>query len=105
METTKKMLSNSTGTLVLGILSIITCWLYGIIGVVLAIVALVISKKPMAEYKANPDAYEGGGNLKAGRIMAIIGLCLSGLYLLFAIIALAFLGATAFSLGSILESM
>lgn len=105
METVKKILPNSTATLVLGILSILTCWLYGLPGVAMAIIALVISKKPMADFKESPDEFEGGGNLKAGRVMAIIGLSLSGLYLFALIIAFAILGAAAFSLGTILESM
>jgi hypothetical protein len=104
METVKKVLPNSTATLVLGILSIVTCWLYGVIGIVFAIIALVISKKPMDMYQESPDEYEGHGNLKAGRIMSIIGLSLSGLYLVLTIIAFAILGVAAFSLGSMMEA-
>ncbi len=41
----KQELPNSTGVLVLGILSIVFCWCYGIPGLVLGIIALVMSKK------------------------------------------------------------
>jgi len=105
METVKKLLPNSTATLVLGILSIISCWLYGIVGVVLGIIALVISKKPLEDFNQAPGEYEGGSNLKAGRIMAIIGLSLSGLYLLMVIVAIALIGTAAFSLETLLDSL
>jgi cellulose synthase/poly-beta-1,6-N-acetylglucosamine synthase-like glycosyltransferase len=105
METIKKTLPNSTGTLVLGLLSIISCWLYGLLGVILAIIALVISKKSIELYNQSPAQYEGYGNLKAGRVMAIIGLVLSGLYFLFILIAFAIIGAAGLSIWTILENM
>lgn len=36
----------------------------------------------MRQYRENPDLYYGYSNLQAGRICAIIGMCLSGLYIL-----------------------
>lgn len=88
----KTTLQNSTATLVLGILSIVTCWCYGIIGLILGIIALVISKKPLAMYKESPELFTGYGNLNAGRIMAIIGLVLSAIYVIFIIIYIFILG-------------
>ena len=105
MELVKKTLPNSTATLVLGIVSILSCWLYGFIGVIVAIVALVISKKSLKLYYDNPEQYEGVGNLTAGRTMAIIGLVLSGLFLLGIIIVISFLGAAAISLESFLSKV
>ena len=104
MELIKKTLPNSTATLVLGIVSIVSCWMYGVFGVILAIIALVISKKSLDLYNQNPDEYEGIGNLKAGRTMAIVGLSLSGLFLLAIIIAISLIGAAAISLESILSN-
>lgn len=79
-------LPNATATLVLGILSIVACFICGI-------VALAISSKDLALYKANPGSYSEAafGNLKAGRICAIIGIVLqlSFLIIYFAIIAIA----------------
>lgn len=86
------MLPNSVATLVLGILSIVTCPCYGIVGVILGIIALVISKKSIILYKETPELYEGYGNLNAGRIMAIIGVSLGGVYILFFILYFIFVG-------------
>lgn len=93
-EFEKKPLPRAAATLVLGIMSIVSCWMYGFIGVILGIVALVVSKESFAAYKANPEAYTGGGNMKAGRTMAIVGLSLSAFVLLMAIIAIV--AGTAF---------
>ena len=73
----KQALPNSTAVLVLGILSIVFCWCYGFIGIVMSVVALAISVKPFKLYQENPDKWSGYNNLKAGRITAIIGLALS----------------------------
>lgn len=75
MENNK--LPNATAVLVLGILSILTCWCYGIIGLILAIVALFLAKKDLALYKATPNQFDNYQNLNIGRILAIIGLILS----------------------------
>ena len=79
-------LPNATATLVLGILSIVVCFICGII-------ALVISNKDVALYRANPELYSttSYNNIKAGRICAIIGLCLQvvGLIIYIAVIAFA----------------
>ncbi|MBN2486795.1 MAG: hypothetical protein JXB34_12545 [Bacteroidales bacterium] len=105
MNQNKQQLPNATATLVLGILSIVLCWTWGIIGIVLAIIALVISKKSVVLYNQSPDMYLGYGNLKAGRIMSIIGLVLSAIYLLYAIIVIAFMGTALFSIGNILQGI
>ncbi|OSY89097.1 membrane protein [Tenacibaculum holothuriorum] len=81
----RQKLPNSTGILVLGILSILTCCCYGFIGLALGIVALVLAKKATALHNENPDMYDGIGNVNAGRIMAIIGIVLSALYLIFVV--------------------
>lgn len=88
-------LPNSTAVLVLGILSIVFCWCWGIIGLVLGIIALVLSGKAGAMYKENPSAYtlSSFNNLKGGRICAIIGTILSGLYLIWVIVYIFILGA------------
>lgn len=77
--TNKKELPNSTGVLVLGILSIVFCCCYGIIGLIFGIIALYLSKEGMALYETNPNLYTSVSynNLKAGRICAIIGIVLS----------------------------
>jgi len=90
----QQVVPNANATLVLGILSIVSCWLYGLPGVILGIIALVISSSGKRAYEANPSWYSlsSYNNLKAGRICAIVGLSLSGLYLIIALIVLIFIG-------------
>jgi len=78
-------LPNGTATLVLGILSIVVCFICGII-------ALAISNKDLNMYRANPELYSVSSynNIKAGRICAIIGICLQVLGLLVYIAFIAF---------------
>jgi hypothetical protein len=100
----KSTLPNSAATLVLGILSIVFCWCYGIIGVTLGIIALAISNGPKKLYLANPGAYEGYQNLKAGRVCAIIGICLSSLTLIYIIVYILVIGSIAsLSLDSLMH--
>jgi hypothetical protein len=77
----QQKLPNATLILVFGILSIVGCCFYGI-GIILAIVALVLASKASKLYAENPDVYTGFQNVKTGKILAIIGLILSALYLL-----------------------
>lgn len=91
-------LPNSVGVLVLGILSIVFCWGYGIVGIILGIIALSLASKAGVLLNQNPGVYSPASinNMKAGRVCAIIGLVLSALLLLFVIIAIAF-GIAIFS--------
>lgn len=94
---------NSTAVLVLGILSIVMCWCWGIIGLIMGIIALVLASKGNTEYQANPQAYTQSSykNLHAGKICAIIGTSLSGAYFVFWIIYFSIVGTmfgTAFSM-------
>ena len=84
----------STVVLVLGIISIALCCVYGIIGLVNGIVALVLAGKATALYKAEPELYSDASysNLKAGRICAIVGTVLSSLIMLFFLAYIAFIG-------------
>lgn len=91
----QQSLPNSTGVLVLGILSIVFCWCYGIPGLALGIIALIMSKKANALYVNSPESYSESSykNMRAGRICAIVGLCLSSIYAIFIIIYIAVIGA------------
>lgn len=91
-ELTNQKLPNATAVLILGILSILTCCCYGVIGLVLGIIALVLAKKDMALYKVNPNSYSNYSNLNVGRILAIIGIVLSALYLIYIIVLFSTLG-------------
>ena len=93
-------LPNSTAVLVLGILSIVFCWGWGVIGLILGIIALSLSGKASTMYMANPGMYSAisYNNMKAGRVCAIIGTILSALFLIYVIIIIAFVGAMVGSL-------
>ena len=81
----KQKLPNATAVLILGILSILTCCCWGIIGLALGIITLVLAKKDTALYLENPELYEGYSNINTGKILAIIGIVLSSIYLIFTI--------------------
>ena len=85
-------LPNATAVLVLGILSILFCWCYGIIGIILSVIALVLANKDTNLYKINPELYSNYGNLNAGRIMAIIGLILNVLFLAYMVWLISYIG-------------
>ena len=91
---------NSVAVLVLGILSIVCCFCYGIIGLALGIIALVLAKKGKQLYEENPSNYTDGsfGNLKAGRVCAIIGTILSAVYVAFLVVYVIILGTALSSL-------
>lgn len=89
---TQQPLKNSTLILVLGILSIVTCCCYGIIGVLLGITTMILAKKATEIYNENPELYTGFKNVKTGKVLAIIGLILSSLYLIFVIWMVATFG-------------
>ena len=92
-------LPNATVVLVLGIVSIVTCWCYGIIGIVCAIIALVLAKSAASLYVSSPEKYTEGSfkNMNAGKVCAWIGLSLSILYLIFVIVIFLTVGFGALS--------
>lgn len=93
----QQILPNSVGVLVLGILSIVLCWCYGIVSIILGIIAIVLANGAQKLYAQNPDAYTLSSfkNMKAGKICAIIGLSLSALYIVYIIVMLIMVGTAA----------
>lgn len=87
----QRELPNATAILVLGIISIVGCLCYGLVGLGCGIAALVMGAKAMREYETNPAGYTRASynNAKAGRICAMIGTIISGLYLILLIIGIA----------------
>lgn len=99
----KQTLPNSTGVLVLGILSVVTCCCYGIIGLILGIIALVLAKKATEMYKENPENYTGFSNVSTGKILAIIGIVLNVIFIGYIIWIISFLGIEALSNPELLQ--
>lgn len=85
-----KELPNATAVLVLGIISIVGCFCYGVIGIITGIVALVLAKEANGLYLQDPSRYTASSfkNMKAGRICAIIGLSVSILAVIFFVLIL-----------------
>jgi hypothetical protein len=100
METSKNFntfdqpekLPNATPTLILGVLSIILCWCYGIFSLILGAVGLLISKKDLAAYRENPAKFTNYNNLNVGRILCIIGLVLGLLTLAYFVWLISYFG-------------
>lgn len=81
-EFEERKLPNATAVLILGILSILTCCCYGIPGLLLGIIALILHKKDKDLYLSNPSVYTNYSNLNTGYILSIIGIVLSVLCIL-----------------------
>ena len=94
------ILPNSTASLVLGIISsafgLFWCYWYGsFISLVCGIIGLVLSRSAANLQSNNPGTYTQSSinNNNAGKVMSIIGLCLSGLAFIGLIIVIIFFGA------------
>jgi uncharacterized membrane protein len=83
---------NATAVLVLGILSIIFCWCWGIIGLILGIIGLILGAKSKKIYNEDPGRFSIASykNLNAGYVCALIGTILSGLWVLILVISIIF---------------
>jgi hypothetical protein len=88
----QQQLPNATLILVFGILSIVTCCCYGVIGLILGIVALILASKATKVYAENPELYTGYQNVKTGKILAIIGIVLNVLFAIYVIWVISVLG-------------
>lgn len=88
-------LPNATASLVLGIISIVGAFCYGVVGVICGIIGLVLANKDRKAYKATPELYSASSfsTSNAGRVCSLIGLILGGLFLLIIIIYFLVFGA------------
>lgn len=88
----KQQIPNGTLVLVMGILSIIGCCCYGLPGLIFGIVAIILAGKATKVYMEAPETYSGYGNVKAGKIMGIIGVILSVLMVAYLIWLVTYFG-------------
>jgi hypothetical protein len=88
-------LPNATAALVLGIISIVGAFCYGVVGVICGIIGLVLANKDRKLYQATPELYSSSSysSSNAGRTCSIIGLVLGGLFLLLIIFYFLIFGA------------
>jgi uncharacterized membrane protein len=92
----QQTLPNATASLVLGIISIVATFCYGI-GIICGIIGLVLANKDRKLYQSAPELYSASSfsTSTAGRVCSIIGTILSGIYILIIVIALIFVGTLA----------
>jgi len=85
-------LPNSNTILVLGILSLVFCWwhIFSIAGIVLSIITLSMGSRELSLFYSQPNSYtiSSLNNVKAGRVCAIIGLIISILVFVVAILTI-----------------
>lgn len=88
-------LPNATASLVLGIISIVGAFCYGIVGVICGIIGLILANKDRKAYQATPELYTPSSysTSNSGRVCSIIGLILGGIFLLIIIFYFLFFGA------------
>jgi len=83
----RQSLPNATISLILGILSVVTCICYGVIGLPLGIIAFVLGNKALKVYHENPKDYKGSGNANAGKALGVVGIILNLIFIIFIILA------------------
>jgi hypothetical protein len=91
----KLPLPHGTTVFVLGICSVLFSCFF--IGLILGIIALVMSREGRRLYKDAPHLYEGYGLLNAGYILSIIGTALGALWVGYFIIIFVFLSGADWS--------
>lgn len=88
-------------SMVLGIVSLVTCFMYGVPGIVCGIIAVVFARKAEVAIQLGEAPPTSQGMAKAGRICGWIGIALGILYLLFIVVYFIFIiGIMAAAAGS-----
>lgn len=93
----QQKLPNATASLILGILAIVTSCCYGFLGIILGAIGLVLANKDSKLYQQNPSLYDNFGNVKAGKILSIIGIVLGLLFLMYYVWIFSVIGMDALS--------
>lgn len=89
----KQKLPSANSSLIMGILSIVTaCCCWGVPGLIFGFIGMNMAKKAKATYEANPEQYNGMGNVEAGKITSIIGLILGVLMTIYIIFMISSAG-------------
>lgn len=94
-------LPNATTALVLGILSILGSFCYGIVGLICGIVGLILANRDKKLYQISPELYLASsfGTSNSGRICCIIGIILSSLLVILIMVVIIVFGALITSHG------
>lgn len=82
---------NLTAVMILGIVSFIgCCFSYGLVGVILAIIGIVLANKDIKLLQEHPNDYEA--SIKTWKTVNIISLVLSIIYLIMGIFVISLIG-------------
>lgn len=94
-------LPNATTVLVLGIISIVGSFCYGIVGLVCGIVGLILANRDKKLYLETPELYSPSSfsTSSAGRVCSIIGIVLSCVIIVVVIVYIAIIGSMIYSNG------
>lgn len=94
-------LPNATASLVLGILSLVFCAAYGILGIILGGIGFYLAKQDKKLLDIDPGAYntQSISNLNAGRVCSLIGLILGSIFFGIILLIFLFVGLAALNLG------
>ncbi len=93
MEDQQQKLPNVTISLVLGIISFICCcFSMGIGGILFSGIAFLLLRKDEKLYQSNPEGFSNFNQLKSAKLVAIIGLVLGVLTLLWSLYQINQLG-------------
>lgn len=89
----KQKLPNATISLILGILSFLACCCsVGIGGIILSGIALYLANKDRKKYLENPELYDNYKQVNTARTIAIVGLVLAAISLIYSLIQILFFG-------------
>ena len=77
-------------SMVLGIVSIVTCMAYGVIGLPCGIIAVYLAPKARIAVQEGTAPPSSLGMAKAGKVCGIIGIVLNGITILYLVGAIAF---------------
>jgi len=74
-------LENSCAIFILGIFSVVGCWIHGITGLTFGVITLILAKNSVKIYLEAPDLYslKSYNRVKAGALFAKIGIFLSSI--------------------------
>ena len=97
----KQNAPNAIAALVLGILSIVTGCFF--VGLILGIIGVILASNGTKSYLLDPSAYKNEVMLRAGKVLSIIGIVLSSIHIVIAIISAIALGGSFFFFEDILD--
>ena len=97
----KQNAPNAVASLVLGILSIVTGCFF--VGLILGIIGVILASNGTKSYLLDPSAYKNEVMLRAGKVLSIIGIVLSSIHIVIAIISAIALGGSFFFFEDILD--